>query len=396
MSPALPIPVSTEVLRWARHESGYDVARVAKGLGVKVERITAWEAGERQPTMRQVENLARLYRRPLGLFFQPHAPKLAPLAAEYRRLTGVVPEHESPELRIALRHVLARRDHAINLLEELGDSSPRLALRARLSEAPHVVAARIRQASGISAEAQLAWPSEWRAWSTWRNAVEGMGAFVFMFPGVAIEEARGFAILREPLPVVAVNSKEAPESRAFTLFHELTHVMLAAGKDEVPALQDSRTSEEWKVVERFAESVASHVLVPDDLLRRLLGQHVEGGDWTITRVSALARKVHVSKLAMATRLRIAGEMTWPQYNAWREAWEAIVRQRPPKRGGFATPIEKAVGRAGRPFVTLVLQALAANRITSVDASRYLDLKFEHFAKLGEHLRDGTAGAAPGE
>jgi hypothetical protein len=50
-----------------------------------------------------------------------------------------------------------------------------------------------------------------------------------------------------------------------------------------------------------------------------------------------------------------------------------------------------VSRAGRPFAQLVLEALSANRITSVDASRYLDLKFEHFDKLRVHLARG-----PGE
>jgi hypothetical protein len=54
-------------------------------------------------------------------------------------------------------------------------------------------------------------------------------------------------------------------------------------------------------------------------------------------------------------------------------------------------MEKAVSRAGRPFAQLVLEALSANRITSVDASRYLHLKFEHFDKLRVHLARG-----PGE
>ena len=60
------------------------------------------------------------------------------------------------------------------------------------------------------------------------------------------------------------------------------------------------------------------------------------------------------------------------------------------------PVEKAVNRAGRPFATLVLEALAANRITSVDASRFLDLKFEHFEKLGDHLREGVTRPSLGE
>ncbi|MCC6651029.1 MAG: ImmA/IrrE family metallo-endopeptidase, partial [Candidatus Eisenbacteria bacterium] len=342
MSSALPIPVSVEVLRWARQQSGYDAARVAKSLGVKLERLVAWEAGERQPTLRQVQNLAKVYRRPFGIFFQPHAPKLAPLAAEYRRLPGVTPEHESPELRLAIRQVLARRDQALELLDELGEPEGRFALRARLSEEPQAVAARIRAAAEVSVEAQFAWPSAWRAWAAWRSAVEGLGVFVFQFPGVALEEARGFALLRDSLPVVAVNSKESPEPRAFTLFHELTHLMLSASHEEAPALKEKRSETEWKVVEKFAESVASHVLVPEHALRESLALHGNMGDWSIANVRKLARRFHVSPLAMATRLRMAGEMTWPQYRAWRESWEALVSQLPPKRGGFASPIDKTL------------------------------------------------------
>src|SRR5687767_9265608 len=98
MPTALPVPVSASVLVWARQESGYAVERVAERLGVKPERLQEWERGERPPTLRQVEELARFYHRPLSLFFQPKPPALAPLATEYRRLPGVVPGQESPEL----------------------------------------------------------------------------------------------------------------------------------------------------------------------------------------------------------------------------------------------------------------------------------------------------------
>jgi hypothetical protein len=57
-------------------------------------------------------------------FFMPRPPQLAPLAMEYRRLPGVEPGHESPELRLALRQMLARRENALNLMEELGQEIP--------------------------------------------------------------------------------------------------------------------------------------------------------------------------------------------------------------------------------------------------------------------------------
>jgi len=53
---------------------------------------------------------------------------------------------------------------------------------------------------------------------------------------------------------------------------------------------------------------------------------------------------------------------------------------------FNWPVDKTLGRSGRPFVQLVLEALDMNRITAVQASHYLDLRFEHFDKLRDELR----------
>ena len=45
---------------------------------------------------------------------------------------GIEPGHESPELRLALRQMLNRRENAINLMEELGEPIPDFSLRAHL------------------------------------------------------------------------------------------------------------------------------------------------------------------------------------------------------------------------------------------------------------------------
>ena len=101
MPNAPTVAVNPSILTWAREESGYAVDRVARRLQVKEERVAAWEKGERQPTLRQLEQLARFLHRPFSVFFLPRPPQLPPLAADYRRLPGVEPGHESPELRLA-------------------------------------------------------------------------------------------------------------------------------------------------------------------------------------------------------------------------------------------------------------------------------------------------------
>lgn len=338
MSAANTLTVNHRVLEWARVESGWPAERVAKRLQVKVERVNAWERGDRQPTLRQVEALSRFLHRPLSVFFLPRPPELPPLAAEYRRLPGIRAGHESPELRLAVRQMLTRRENALNLMAEIGAPVPAFELIAHLSESPVDVGARLRVALAVPIEDQLQWRSEWEAWRTWRARAEAIGVLVFQFSKVGLAEVRGLSLLHTPLPVAGINGKEIPEGKSFTLLHEVVHLMLAAGKEEKSALLEKRSSGEWQQVERFAAIAASHALNP--------GQ---------TR-----------KAAMGGR-----------------------------RGGFATPPGRAIDRSGRPFVQLVLEALDANRITSVDAGRYLDLKFEHFGKLRDMLSQEPIGGSLG-
>jgi Zn-dependent peptidase ImmA (M78 family)/DNA-binding XRE family transcriptional regulator len=390
------LTVNHLVLQWARKESGWPAERVAKRLQVKVERVNAWEQGERQPTLRQVEELSRFLHRPLSVFFLPKPPELPPLAAEYRRLPGIRPGHESPELRLAVRQMLTRRENALILMEEMGVPVPDFELAAHLTEAPTAVGARLRAALAVPVESQLQWRTEWEAWRTWRTRVEAIGVLVFQFSKVPVDEVRGISLLHAPMPVAGINGKEIPEAKSYTLLHELVHLMLAAGKEEKPALLEKRSSEEWGSVERFAEIAASNALIPEAALRAAIGARRGDAEWTIDEMRVLARRFRVTPLAMATRLRESGVITWARYRAWREAWAKHVAKLPPRRGGFATPPEKAINRSGRPYVQLVLEALDANRITSVDAARYLDLKFEHFPKLREMLAQGPIGGSSDE
>ncbi|MCC5805110.1 MAG: ImmA/IrrE family metallo-endopeptidase [Opitutales bacterium] len=396
MATLAPVKPNPAVLSWARRESGYPLERVAKRLAVKPERLAAWENGEVVPTLRQLQNLARFYHRPTGLFFRATPPALPPLAAEYRRLPGVSPGGESPELRLAIRQMSNRRETMLELLEELGGTVPRFALEAHINEGPERAGKRLREALEVGLETQQAWGSSWQAWAFWRRAVENLGVLVFQFPSVPLEEARGLSLLRHPLPVAAVNPKESsPEARSFTLLHEVVHLMLANGSEEQVAAREQRQGEDWLDVERFAEQASSHALVPEEALHAAIQGHgLPRNDWDIGDVRKLAKTFRISPLAVATRLRSSGFLSWSAYLSWKAGWEAYTQSLKPKSGGFATPVDKALGRAGRPFTRTVLEALSTNRIGPDAAARYLGLKYEHFEKLRNALivQPGTGGS----
>jgi len=389
MRTSTPAFVNPTILTWARQESGYPPEPVAKRLNVKLERLLAWERGDLKPTVRQAQGLAKFYHRPFGVFFLPQPPALPPLATEYRRLPGIRPGVESPEFRLALRVMSQRREVALELSEELGVGVKDFNFTARLSEATTTVGARLREALGITAEEQLGWTSDWQAWRRWREAVETAGVLVLQFPKVSLAQARGVTLFKFPLPAIGINSKESsPGARSFTLLHEFTHLALAVGNEEHSALCETRDEVGWLEVERFAEEAASAALIPQEMLSPILQRmDVSPDAWDISSMRSLAGKFKITPLAMATRLRTVGVLSWDGYNRWKLEWNQYLGTLP-KRKGFASPVDKTLGRSGRPFVQLVLEALDMNRITAVQASHYLDLRFEHFDKLRDELRMG--------
>ncbi len=384
MATTVATQVNPIMLAWARQEGGYLPEPVAKRINVKLERLLAWERGDSKPTVRQVMSLAKFYHRPFGAFFLSQPPALPSLSADYRRLLGMKPGVEPPEFRLALRVMSMQRDVVLELSEELEASTPEFSISAHLGESPATVGNRLRNALGTTDEIQQSWTSEWKAWGHWRQAVESLGVLVFQFPKVSLEQSRGVSLLKFPLPVIGINSKElSPAARCFTLLHELTHLALALSHEENAALSESRDESSWLEVERFAEEAASEALIPMEMLSTfLVNTAVSVGAWDIKQMRFLAAKFRVTPLAMATRLRAAGILSWDGYNRWKKEWAKYTGSLP-KRKGFASPVDKTLGRRGRPLVQLVLEALDRNRITAVQASHYLDLRFDHF----DHLRN---------
>jgi hypothetical protein len=96
----------------------------------------------------------------------------------------------------------------------------------------------------------------------------------------------------------------------------------------------------------------------------------------------------VTPSAMATRLLNLGLIAPAPYNRWRNAWDKFQREHPPRESGFASPVDKALGRNGPTFTSLVLEALSAERIPSATAARYLNLGYPHIEELQRRVSLG--------
>jgi Zn-dependent peptidase ImmA (M78 family) len=361
-------------------------------MKIETTLLRGWESGTERPSIAQVRKLGEIYKRPLAVFFLQEPPKDFDAQREFRRLPGVTPQSESTEMRFALRTALFRREAARELYAQLGETIPRLEAGIDPSENAETAGARIREILGVTWETQLEWPSAYAALNGWRAAVERLGILVFQSGEMSVEEMRGISIPHGPLPVILLNSSDAPHGRIFTLLHEFAHVLLANAGYETSSLEGQRKPEDQRL-ERISNRFAAAALLPRDKflteVRRYPG--AAGGDKEALRKLAL-RRLKVSPETILRRLVELGRARPAVYRAMRRQWQQRSWYNAPQGEG-GPPLEiRVIASAGRPFVSLVLDGYRRNAVSSSDVSDYLGMQLKHIGRLAKQLAPGPGPA----
>jgi Zn-dependent peptidase ImmA (M78 family) len=376
--------IKPELLVWARESAGYSVDKIAQKLKKEPENILAWESGEEEPFMGQLRNLATIYKRSISDFYLPAPPAEKPIPHDFRRSPGEVALVYSPSLRRQLRLAQERRALALSLYSEIGEEPPPVAGQVSDTADPEAVGGQIRTLLGVEFEEQRRWGEGRPAYNAWRRRIESLGVLVFQFENVGTEEAWGFSIVEERLPVIGINRKLAPNGRTFTMLHELVHVLL--GEGSICDIDDLTPRGEREIrIEAFCNRVAASALMPGRLFRahNVITAHASGNTWDDSEIKAVAHTFGVSREAVVRRLETFGLTTMGFYLAKREQYRrereeqrkkklAASKDKPMKRN---MPRE-ALSNLGRRYVHLILRNYQDERITLMDASEYLGVRAE--------------------
>lgn len=380
--------VKPELLIWARRMAGLDVEAAARKIQVKRSKLDLWEAGEARPTIGQLRNLADAYKRPLGVFFLEEIPPEEPLPPDFRRLDPTQSEEFSPELRLAIRMAHLKRAMALELFEELNERPPRFGTTARATEDPEALAGRIRKMLGFGES--LPQGDVRVQFNERRGAVEASGVLVFQAEKIDTNEMRAFSIPQRPLPVVVLNIKDAFQARSFSLFHELTHILL--GNGGICNLEENGRDSPPQRIEAFCNHVAGAVLIPADQL----GHRPETPLQLVSglsddAISRLAVHFGVAKETVVRRLVIVKKVPLPFYQTKREEYRRAFAGAPKKAaGGFAPPSTMAMATNGRLFTRLVLEAYADEKIGASEVLEYLGARVKHLPKIQNMLQGGSS------
>ena len=383
MPRATYIPITGSVLRWAIDQSGLSNSEFAQKVGAEPDKVQAWISGQAQPTKTQFNKIVSTLKRPSAAFFLPEPPQHLDLPPPLRRSVGARDRALNAQELREVRWARRLQQLVVHLREEDSIDIPQLPQFTPSD--PSVRAARVlRKRLDVPLDRQTQWPNPTKAFSGWREAVEDTGVLVLLLQ-LGPDAIRGFALWNDAAPLVAINTTFIPQARAFTLFHEIGHLLLRqdAASDEHTGRNASLAT--GYLVERWCERMAAAVLLPAPAVRAAVPTGMSE-DEAYQHARGLAGRFRVSVRAAAIRL-IELEL------APNELYGYVVSQsghldRPRRNGGGGgrSAAQTRITQVGRAAASRIVRAVDANRLSERDARDVLRLGgqgFQDFASLAE-------------
>jgi Zn-dependent peptidase ImmA (M78 family) len=384
--------VKPSLLVWARDRAGFTIEAAAAKAVISPEVLAAWESGRSHPTIPQLRKLGEIYKRPLAVFYLAEPPKDFDAQREFRRLPGLTRQKETPELRLALRTALFRREIARDLYARLQEQVPHTEVAVHPGEDEEIVAARVRQLLGISWGRQLSWNSAYEALDAWRSGIERQGVLVFQAGKIDLKEMRGISIPDSPLPVIVLNNADAPHGRIFTLLHEFIHILLNNGGHRTSKLEGNKLPED-QLLERVGNRFAAAVLMPKREFLLEASNHPAAMTGDEPGLKRFANRIKTSPEAILRRLVALHRVSPSAYRKKRRGWQQESWYSPSQSSG-GPPIEvKVISAMGRPFTSLVLEGYQRNTVSSGDVVDYLGVQLKHLEKIVKQLLPGPGSEA---
>lgn len=381
-------PFEPEVLKWARQKAfGPHLATVAENIPASLTEISAaqiveWEKGNARPSFSQVRHLAKLYRRPLAIFFLSTPPYERDNPPDARTIGSRDNRDLSPEALLAIRRARRVQQLAASLAFDLGDP-PSFKYRTYTPEDdPAKIAEYIRNDLDIAMDEQRRSRTYEDFFETLRSKFETSGVITLksgLHDSFPIADCRAFSFADQLPFVILVNNKDYEGAKNFSLAHEFGHILLrkAAICNNFKALKPSNTVSETEV---FCNEFAAHLLVPyDDLARHplLRGQRQidEGALGQIAET--IAKEFKVSRFVIARRLLTLEKISLRLYREMADQWGDESHPRSGGRFSLVTPLKMN----GRAFSSLVFEAYKKKKLSYADVADYLGIKGKHVSGM---------------
>lgn len=365
------VAVSASTLEWAADHAGLDTMSLHESF----PNWDSWIAGERKPTLNQLERFANKAGVPFGYLLLNEPPELDLPIPDFREgFDGPVGE-PSANLFAVLNQSIRRQDWYRGFAEENSLPDVRV-VGTGAGRSPQDVAADMRSVLRFEVGSRA---GNWNAIRKYLvQSFEKLGGLTVVTSMVDNntrrlldpDEFRGFSLVDRVAPLVFVNANQTLNGQIFTLAHEFAHVWHGTSgiSLEEPGWEPQSELEFW------CNSVASEFLVPgDDLQRRY--PYVSRLPLT-EQLDQLAQAYRCGTLVVLQAIRRLRLRRFDDfdavYDAEKERLKSLAQESAVERGGDF--YKNQPFRIGERFSRAIIADALEGKTTIAEALRLTSLK----------------------
>lgn len=374
------IAVNNKVLVWARESLAISRNQVSEKISISSKRLIQLEDGEVQPTLEELKEFSKLYKRTIATLLLSKPPKEKPLPLDKRTLDSMELGQFHEKTIMAVRKARALAQSYLELTKELGIDMQRFKYQASINQSASELAIKLRKEWNLDEIREL--NTDIQVLEGYIEKIESLGIAVFQVD-LSQDGLRGFSIIDDVIPIIGLKrSGEQPSAKIFTLFHELGHILLNDG-----GLCDLAEHTHIQI-EKWCNAFAAEMLVPSSELLQMdivIAQQREGQKiWAKKDLIDLAIHFHAGPLTILRRL-LENNLTTPAfYKEKHEAWNkpSFGRSKHPEGRNIA---KETIKEKGRSYISLAFTAFDQNRIDLKDLSDFLGIKLSYIPKTRQLL-----------
>ena len=372
------VRVNPSRIQWCCDVLGISLESLSHEISVAYATLEKAMQNEAALSVNQLSKIAGYFNRSLLFFLEQDGVQEEQIySVQFRTINNQKPIH-SPKVRALVERVEKQRKVYLNLLNDLGEEvkSDWFPYNLDLTGDIKKVSQVCRKWLGLGTR---------YTFEDLRQRIESKGLMVIVTNGYKgkwqIDKQnpiRGFSLYYDSLPIIVVKKQRGKGAQAFTLMHELAHLLL----HKESMIDEESDLYSYLGKEKQANEFAGNILVPSVFLNQidiegLLSLKVNEYD---SFLRSYKRNWCVSGEVILIRLLREGRFSQELYNHYREfkKYEVFAESRGNRQSRFNEP----VNIFGKYFVNTVLDSLHSKNITLAKASTYLDnLKIKDIHKL---------------
>lgn len=364
--------IKKEIIEWAILRNGSR----PEDFYVQNPNVEKWIKGEKNPTVKQLEDFTHKVHVPFGYMFLQNPPEET-IPIPFFRTAKNHNAEVSLNIFNTIQILQERQNWLTEYLEEL--DFPDLSFVGKYSVDDNYleIVNDIRKTLNLNFD----WANNQNNWELalnyLTNQIEEAGIIV-TFNGVvgnntkrpiSVEECRGFVIVNNKAPFLFINAADAKAAQMFTIVHELAHVWLgeSAGFDNQNLLPANHP------LEIICDKIAAEFLVPENYFLN---------KWNTTQnFQYLSRIFKVSPIVIARRALDLNLITKDDFFAFYNSYMQAVALKKENQGSGGDFYATSKKRISLRFASFVNNAVKDNKILYRDAYKLMNLKGETYTKF---------------